>query len=391
MRAQWLDRRRLLQLIAGTALAGVPRLVRAAPGRIVIAGGGIIGANLAYRFARRGASVTLLERARPAAGATANSFAWINSTYSKQPWAYFNLNRLGIEAWQQLDREMMGELPIRWGGSVEWYTDEKRVASFREEVAHHQRWGYPTHIIDQVTLRRLEPRIEPGPVALAAHAELEGSIDPVAATEMLLKRAASLGARVVHPAEVTGLDERNGRLRAIRTTAGDVEADVLIVACGTETPRVAAMAGIRIPLKDAPGVLVHTPPQPRVLERVVLSPIAHMKQKPDGRIVTGSDFGGTPDTDATREAGQRFLKAASQVLPALEKSDVEKVTLGWRPLPADDFPVIGFPSNRKDVYITVMHSGVTLSPLVGQLAAIEILDGVEAEPLAPYRPARFKS
>jgi glycine/D-amino acid oxidase-like deaminating enzyme len=38
-----------------------------------------------------------------------------------------------------------------------------------------------------------------------------------------------------------------------------------------------------------------------------------------------------------------------------------------------------------------MHSGVTLSPLVAQLAAIEILDGVEAEPLAPYRPARFKS
>jgi glycine/D-amino acid oxidase-like deaminating enzyme len=116
-----------------------------------------------------------------------------------------------------------------------------------------------------------------------------------------------------------------------------------------------------------------------------------MKQKPDGRIVTGSDFGGTPDTDATREAGERFLKKASQVLPALEKSDVEKVTLGWRPLPADDFPVIGFPSSRQDVYITVMHSGVTLSPLVAQLAAIEILDGVEAEPLAPYRPARFKS
>ena len=73
----------------------------------------------------------------------------------------------------------------------------------------------------------------------------------------------------------------------------------------------------------------------------------------------------------------------------LGETALEKVTLGYRPLPADEFPVIGFPPNRRDVYITVMHSGVTLSPLVAELAAVEILDGVEVEPLAPYRPARF--
>jgi glycine/D-amino acid oxidase-like deaminating enzyme len=383
-------RRTLLQLFAGIAVAGVPQVVHAARERIVIAGGGIIGANLAYRLARRGAAVTLLERTRPAAGATANSFAWINATYSKQPWAYFNLNRLGIEAWQHLERELPGQLPLRWGGSVEWYSDDRRATAFRDEVRHHQGWGYPAHVIDESTLRALEPHIEPGRIALASHAEIEGSADPVAATEVLLARAAGLGARIVHPAEVTGLDERNGRLRAVRTTMGDVEADVLIVACGTETTRVAAMAGVRIPLKDSPGVLVHTLPQPRLLERVVLSPIAHMKQKPDGRIVTGSGFGGTASTETSREIGERFLKTASEVLPAFQKAGVEKVTLGWRPLPQDEFPVIGFPQTRRDVYITVMHSGVTLSPLVGQLAAIEILDGVEAEPLAPYRPARFK-
>ena len=139
------DRRTFLSLIAGAVTAGVPRPLRAAGDRVVIAGGGIIGANLAYRLARRGASVTVLERSRPAAGATANSFAWINATYSKQPWAYFNLNRLGIEAWQLLDRELAGELPIRWGGSVEWYSDSKRAEAFRDEIRHHQIWGYPAH------------------------------------------------------------------------------------------------------------------------------------------------------------------------------------------------------------------------------------------------------
>jgi glycine/D-amino acid oxidase-like deaminating enzyme len=299
------------------------------------------------------------------------------------------LNRLGIEAWQQLDRELPGELPLRWGGSVEWYGDERRAAEFREEIRHHQTWGYPTHAIDERRLRELEPHVRPGRVAAAAHAELEGSADPVRATEVLLARAARAGAHIVYPAEVTGLDERNGQLRAVRSSAGDVEADVLVVACGTDTPRVAAMAGIRVPLKESPGVLVHTPPMPATLERVVLSPIAHMKQKPDGRIVTGSGFGGTPTADASREAGERFLRTASEVLPVLGETTVEKVTLGYRPLPEDEFPVVGFPPNRRDVYITVMHSGVTLSPLIAEFAAVEIFDRVDVEPLSPYRPARF--
>ncbi len=347
MRTTAVDRRTLLQLIAGAAFAGVPRIAHAARERIVIAGGGIIGANLAYRLAKRGAQVTLVERTRPAGGATANSFAWINATYSKQPFAYFLLNRLGIEAWQQLDRELPEQLPLQWGGSLEWYGDQKRAGEFRDEIRHHQAWGYPAHVIDEAALRALEPRIQPGPVAIGAHAELEGSVDPVRVTEVLLERAKREGAHIVYPAEVTGLAEREGRLRAVRTNAGDFEADVLIVACGTDTPRVASMAGIRVPLKDSPGVLVHTPPQPRLLQRVVLSPLAHMKQKPDGRIVTGSGFGGSPTTQMDRATGEQFLKTAGQVLPELAKMDVEKVTLGWRPLPQDEFPIVGFDPRRR--------------------------------------------
>src|SRR5205823_2048566 len=194
-------RRTMLQFLFGAAAAALPRRAAAAPDRVVVAGGGIIGANLAYRLAKRGAAVTLLERTRPATGATANSFAWINATYSKAPWAYFQLNRLGIEAWQQLDRELPGELPLRWGGSLEWYGDERRAAEFREEIRHHQAWGYPTHVVDERRLREMERHIEPGRVALAAHADIEGSADPVGATEVLLARAARAGAHVIYPAE----------------------------------------------------------------------------------------------------------------------------------------------------------------------------------------------
>lgn len=384
-----LDRRSLLRLLTATALAGMPRLARAAGERIVIAGGGILGANLAYRLAKRGAAVTLLERRRPATGATANSFAWINATYDKRPREYFDLNRLGIEAWHQLEAELPDTLPLRWGGSVEWYGDATAAAAFRDKLRRHQAWGYPAHLIDEAALRMLEPKVVPGTVAVAAQAHLEGHVDPVLVTTVLLERATQAGARVVYPAEVTGLDQANGRLRAVRSTGGDVEADVLIVACGTDTSRVAGLAGVTVPLQDSPGVLVHTDPLPHLVDRVVLAPIAHLKQKPDGRVVLGAGFGGTPNTDTSHETAARFLKTASQALPALATAAVEKVTLGWRPLPKDGFPVVGFAPKRRDVYITVMHSGVTLSPAIASLTAMEVLDGVEAGPLASYRPARF--
>jgi glycine/D-amino acid oxidase-like deaminating enzyme len=382
-------RRTVLELFAGTLVAGMPGLRAAAEPRIVIAGGGILGAQVAYRLATRGASVTLLEREHPAAGATAKSFAWLNATYAKRPRSYFDLNRLGIEAWRALEAELPGRLPVRWGGSVEWYGEERRAAALRDGVREQERWGYPMRLIDEAQLRVLEPRLTPGRVLAAAHAEDEGHVDPVGAVDVLIDAAKRAGARVRYPAEVVGLDAPNGRLRAVRTRDGEVEADVLVVACGTDTPRVAAMANLQVPLKPSPGVLVHTVPQQPLVGRVVLSPIAHMKQQPDGRIVTGSGFGGTPNTDTSVAAGERFLQAAAAVLPMFGSMRVDRVTLGWRPLPKDEYPVVGFPAGRRDIYLTVMHSGMTLSPLVGRLAAAEILDGVEVEMLSPYRLERF--
>ena len=64
--------------------------------------------------------------------------------------------------------------------------------------------------------------------------------------------------------------------------------------------------------------------------------------------------------------------------------------LGFEVVPKDSLPIVGFPERRPDIYVTVMHSGVTLGPLIGRLAAMEILDGVRVDPLAPYRIERFR-
>ena len=76
-------------------------------------------------------------------------------------------------------------------------------------------------------------------------------------------------------------------------------------------------------------------------------------------------------------------------LPALGTVDLDRVTLGWRPLPRDGHPVVGFPEGWPSIYLTVMHSGMTLAPVIGRLAAVEILDQVQVDLLEHYRLTRF--
>jgi len=390
-----MNRRRFFQIFSGFSIAALPAWRGSAGSRrsdrVAVAGGGIVGASIAYHLARRGASVTLLEKEAPAAGATRNSFAWINATFSKQPRHYFELNRLGMEAWRYVDAEFSGALQVRWGGSLEWYGEARIAQELRQQVARHQQWGYAAHLIDDAEFARLEPNVVPGPVQAASYSAYEGAVDPVHAVEVYLKKAAEAGARVESPCQVTGVDIRWGRLAGVRTTRGSLDADVLVIACGVDTPRLAGLAGIEVPLQDSPGLLAHTEPLPEAIRRVVLAPDAHLKQKPDGRIVTGVGFGGEPGTDNSRENGERMLKEAERFLPQLKNARLERVSLGWRPLPKDGYPVVGFVEGSPDIYLAVMHSGITLSALVGRLAAVEILDGARVDLLEPYRLSRFRA
>ena len=387
-----MDRRKFLQLFGSATVAGVPGFTfQNRPNRVVVVGGGIIGASIAYHLAKRGTEVMLFERARPASGATGNSFAWINANFSKQPLGYYYLSRMGIEAYRHLEHELKGNLKVKWGGSLSWHDEANQAQQLREQVERHQTWGYATNLVDEDEFRRLEPNVTPGPVLAAAHCAQEASVDPVHVVDVLLQEAQSLGAKVEYPCEVTGLDIRWSRLRGVRTTKGDVETDALVIAAGVASPRLAAMAGLEVPLKESPGVLAHTKPVTSLISRVTLSPGGHIKQHFDGRIVTGAGFSATPNMQRTREQGERLLQAVERYLPELKDAALDRVTRGFRVLPQDGYPIVGFPESTPNIYLAVMHSGVTLSPLIGRLAALEILDGVRVDLLEPYRLSRFSA
>ena len=86
---------------------------------------------------------------------------------------------------------------------------------------------------------------------------------------------------------------------------------------------------------------------------------------------------------------QRTASAIRSELEGAEAIEAAYACVGLRPIPADGVPVIGSLPNIEGAYVCVMHPGVVLAAIVGQLASEEIITGQPASALAACRPARF--
>mgnify|MGYP003497618086 CR=1 FL=1 len=133
------------------------------------------------------------------------------------------------------------------------------------------------------------------------------------------------------------------------------------------------------------------------MSRIVVDTVgrSHVLQRRDGRIVVGGgklEVGGTKSSvesqsESTRqENSDALFESASRLLPKMLGNTISIVP-GERTLPKDGLPVVGF--TRSGVYSAITHSGITLGPLIGSLAATEIVQNVDLDLLANYRPSRF--
>jgi glycine/D-amino acid oxidase-like deaminating enzyme len=340
----------------------------AAP-RIVVVGAGIVGASIAYHLARRGAAVTVVERGQPAGGATEKSFAWINATWGN-PEPYFRLRFLSMQEWRRLEDELSGALGVAWQGCLIWDLADHELEEFARS---HAAWGYDVRLVERDEIAVLEPGLIASPER-AAYAAGDATVEPVVATRALLAAAASLGAEIWLETEVT--DPRA------------LGADVCVLATGAATSALCASLGVALPMSPTPGLLAHSRPAAPLLRHVIEAPGLHTKQE-CSRIVVGQDFGGGPAPNDVEEEGRRLLDLVKQHVRGADGLELDRVTVGLRPMPQDGMPVVGFVRDLPGLYLATMHSGITLAPAIGRFAAMEILDGVRVELLEPYRPERF--
>lgn len=369
------------------------------PRHVVVIGAGIVGASIAWRVASRGARVTIVDQAEPGSGASSHSFAWINAG-AKEPVGYHNLNRRSLEMWSRFADALGEDVGLRWGGKVSWENDDAAAQLLRARVHQLQSWGYPSRLVSREELQELEPALSIGTVTAAEYSENEGQVEPQMVVDACLNRLRELESSILSGVEVAGLrQDSQDWVTSVQTTAGDIDADVVVVAAGTATTAVAAMAGVNVLQAESPGVVMRTTPMPPLLRNVpvVYAPPLedgrreiHLRQCPDGRLMIGEGDQESLAEDDSQAHADDLLARACLHLPGLAGASAVPVPVGWRPMPLDGYPVMGFAPEAPNLYVALTHSGVTLAPALSQLAALEICDDARADAiLGPYRPERF--
>ena len=85
----------------------------------------------------------------------------------------------------------------------------------------------------------------------------------------------------------------------------------------------------------------------------------------------------------------KILDQAKSFIKNMDEIEIESVDIGWRPLPLDGLPIIGFINSNQDSYVASMHSGISLGPIVGKIVAQEITENINNNLLKNFRPSRF--
>ncbi|HJV56670.1 MAG TPA: FAD-dependent oxidoreductase, partial [Methylomirabilota bacterium] len=228
----------------------------------VVIGSGAFGSSTAYHLARRGLAVALVDQ-HALGSQTSPRAAGLTSKADTMP-TMARLRHEACEALERFEREMGRTVDFHRSGSLRAaYTDGgvERVRIAQETAAA---LGIEARLIDAAEAERLAPHFKPGAARRILHVPSDGWVDPARVAIGFATRAGEVGARLLPFTAVQGLLSEGGRATGVMTARGPLHAPRVVDAAGGWAARVAASAGIALPLVPVRHQLFITEPIPGV-------------------------------------------------------------------------------------------------------------------------------
>lgn len=363
--------------------------------RVVVVGAGVMGAVVAYRLARGGAQVRVVDASRPGGGVSAATFA-VDVTPRKTPREYFEFNLEAGEEHHRLAAELGRGDWVRTGPRLDWADGESDRAALLADAARLRHWGFPAELIEPDQALRVEPQIDPGTERDRVWMLCRESAwyDPPAMVGVLLAAAAEHGATLLCGDRVIDVRRDGERVTGCVTASGTLlGCDAVVLCGGPQAAEAAASLGSSLALHRGPGVIGLTRTLASPLASIVVGRDVGVRPDGDGRALLHSykvDSGLGEPADTTSEArAEALLGDGAVAVAGLRGAAIEELRIGVRPLPPDGLPLAGPLPGLTNALVAVTHSGAHLAPLLGRLVAAEILDGEPREELKDFRPDRF--
>lgn len=227
---------------------------------VVVVGGGIVGASIAYHLTKRGvADVVVLEQSQLTSGSTWHAAGLVSQLKSSQ--TLTTLSTYSARLYERLEDETGQATGYRTPGSISVAADPERWEELLRGMSMARAMGIAIEPIGLDEVAERFPLARTDDLVGALYIPDDGLASPVDTTMALAKGARSGGARIVEGVGVERVIERDHRVVGVETTDGQViEADTVVLACGVWTRQLAATAGVTLPAQACEHYYLVTAP-----------------------------------------------------------------------------------------------------------------------------------
>ncbi|GAB4461054.1 MAG: FAD-binding oxidoreductase [Anaerolineae bacterium] len=364
---------------------------------VVIIGGGVMGASVAYHLAKRGVrDVLLLERERFfGQGATGRCAGGIRHQFSSE--VNIRLSIHSIRMLEAFEAEMGQPIDLKQTGYLFLLSTPEEMAQFRANVALQNALGVASRLLTPDEIQARVPLLNLDGIIGGAFCDRDGIADPASVVQGFVKQARAHGATLVNDATVTGVLVEGGRVRGVETAQGRVSAPVVVNAAGPWAGLVAAMAGVTLPITPERQQIAVTAPlaglPPDFPFVIDFSQRLYFHMEGEG-LLTGQSIVGQPPTFDQSVDGDwtaYHIGNAMARLPLLESAYLMSEWAGLYENTPDAHPIIGPVTALEGFYVVAGFSGHGFmhGPIAGQLIAEQILGLPTTVDVTPLRWDRF--
>lgn len=385
--------------------------------RVVVVGGGAVGANILYSLTHRGwSNVVLLERNELTSGSTWHA-AGLLPLYTHR----FNLGRLvlkSIQLYSGLEVETGQAVGFHNCGSLRIASDADRLDEYRWYAGSAATQGVEAHILDPQEVRRLWPLIENGKRILGGlYHPQDGHIAPADVTQALAKGARDKGARIYRNTEALEFKQQSGGEWKVTTNAGDITCEHLVVATGNYAQATARLLGLSYPAicvvhqyyvtEEIPEIVARKraglPEMPILKDDRYLGYLREERQglmfgpyeAPEDLELFAVDgvpdwFGAMSLLPEKLDAVAKHIEFATELVPAFARAGVRAHVRGPICTTPDNMPLAGPAPGRRNLWLAEgVVGGLMMGGGLGHYLSEMIVEGDSSMDFTDFDPRRF--
>jgi sarcosine oxidase subunit beta len=346
---------------------------------IVIIGGGIIGASIAYHLARKKAKgVVLLEKGFLGEGSTAKCAGGIRAQFSTEINIRFSLESLNT--WNHFQEIMGTELDFKKVGYLFLASSKEEWTVFQKNLDLQHRFGIPVELLSPREILYRWPYLRVDDLKGGTFCTWEGYAGPYEALSGFVRGARQGGVKIFEQTEVLQILRKGNQVAGVRTPRGDIASPIVVNAAGPFAGEVGKMAAADVPVQPFRRQLFFTRPFSHIPDPIPLVIDFHrgwyFRREGAGLLISGpkDDFPSF-NLNVDYEAMVEMARNSMHRVPVMEKAEIDRGWAGSYEISPDNHAILGEVPGLRGFFLANGFSGHGFqhSPAVGKVMAELIL------------------